>query len=164
MSTNTNAAGSTLSFLGCVNIAVNLVSQQYPGAKLYEVDTHATNPGQPSPLKDLRAVFQVKGGTALAIMTQWGEFGPIQFIPQPWLEDVVIQWPIKMDIVEADQLLKKAGYTGPYGAITLREPLYPGNYEPYYIFSMMGGGYVFVGVNDGKVTAHQASLATHEPA
>ena len=164
MSTDTNAPDLALSFLGCVNIAVKLVSQQYPGANLYEVDTHAANPGLPSPLKDLRAVFQVKGGTAFAIMTQWGQFGPIQFTPHPWLEDVVIPWPIKMDIVEADRLLKKAGYTGPYGAVTLRHPLYPGSNEPYYIFTMMSGEYIFVGVNDGEVSKSQASSAAQEPA
>jgi hypothetical protein len=160
MSENTNASNTTLSFLGCVNIAVNLVTKQYPAAKLYEVETHPTNPGQPSPLKDLRAVFQVPGGTAFATMTKWGEFGPIQFVGQPWLGDIVIPWPIDMDIVQADQLMKKAGYTGSYGAVTLREPLYPGNYEPYYIFSMMSGGYVFVGVNDGKVSQHQSTQST----
>ncbi|WP_151089054.1 hypothetical protein [Hymenobacter baengnokdamensis] len=114
----------------------------------------------------MRAVFQVKGGTAFAIMTQWGEFGPIQFIAHPWLEDVVISWPIKMDIVQADELLKKAGYTDPYGAVTVRHPLYPGSYEPYYIFSMMSGSYVFVGVNDGKVSQPQQAQAeaAHGPA
>lgn len=41
------------------------------------------------------------------------------------MEDVFIPWPISMDIVQVDQLLKKAGTTGAYGAITLRHPLCP---------------------------------------
>lgn len=153
MSDTNPSTGATLSFLGFINIAVRLVKEQYPDAQLYEADTQAEHPGQPSPLKFLRVVFSVKGGTAILTSTTWGEFAPVQFIPQPWVEDVVIPWPIEMDIVKADSLLKQAGYTGPYGAITLRHPLYPGDNEPYYIFSMGGGQYVFVGVNDGKVSS-----------
>lgn len=165
MSTTENAPNAMLSFIGCVNIAVRLATKQYPAAQLYEVDTLASNPGHPSPLKSMRVVFQVPGGTAILTMTQWGEFGPIQFIGQPWLEDVVIPWPVKMELTAADSLLKKAGYTGPYGAITLRHPLYPGSNEPCYIFSMHNGQYVFVGVNDGKVSAQVlAAVAAHEPA
>ena len=97
-------------------------------------------------------MFQVPGGTAIITGTSWGEFGPIDFIAQPWLEDVVIPWPVQMELTEADQLLKQAGYAGPYGAITLRHPLYPGSTEPCYIFSMGMGAYVFAGVNEKKVT------------
>lgn len=169
MSTNTSAPNATLSFLGCVNIAVNLAAKKYPTTTLAEVETHVTNPGSPSPIKDLRVVFQADGGatSVFATMTQWGEFGPLEFKRQAWVEDVVIPWPIKMDIVEADQLLKKAGYTGPYGAVTLRHPMAArGMHEPYYIFSMMTGEYVFVGVNDKKVFTSDSKDAAvgHEAA
>ena len=168
MSTNTTAPDATLSFLGCVNIAVNLAAKQYPTTKLYEVETHVTTPGQPSPIKDLRVVFQADGGaaTVFATMTKWGEFAPLEFKREGWMEDVVIPWPIKMDIVEADQLLKQAGYTGPYGAVTLRHPVALGMREPYYIFSMMTGEYIFVGVNDKKVITSNSDkeIAGHEAA
>lgn len=168
MSTNTNAPEAQLSFLGCVNIAVNLAAKQYPTTTLAEVETHVTNPGSPSPIEDLRVVFQADGGLArvFAEMTHWGEFAPLVFQRKGWHEDAVIPWPIEMDIVEADQLLKEAGYTGPYGAVTLRHPVAPGVVEPYYIFTLMTGEYIFVGIIDKKVTKSdlKTAITGHEAA
>lgn len=148
---------AVLSFLGMANIAVRLVTQKYPGSQLYEGDGISPS-GPTTNIKDVnswRFVFQVPdNGTAIIKSSVWGEFYPIQYIPQPWLEDVVIPWPIKMDITQADQLLKQAGYSQAYGAVTLRWPLYPGIEQPYYIFSLTTGVYVFVGVYDGSVTTH----------
>ncbi|HEY0080544.1 MAG TPA: hypothetical protein VGB73_18210 [Pyrinomonadaceae bacterium] len=149
------APGLTLSFLGMANIAVRLVNQKYPGSQLYEGD--GVSPMGPT--TDVRQVSQWRfvfrtadGGTAMIRSRTWGEFYPVEYYSSPWLEDIVIPWPIKMDIVQADQLLKQAGYTQPYGAVTLRWPLYPGNEQPFYIFGMGGGMYVFVGVYDGSVS------------
>lgn len=73
-------------------------------------------------------------------------------IPEPWLEDVVIQWPIAMDLPQANKLKEEAGYTNPYGAVTLRNPLGPTLGNPYFIF---GGNpaeaYIFVDTVTGKV-------------
>lgn len=160
-----SGAGLTLSFLGMANIAVRLVTQRYPGAQLYEGDGISPS-GPTTDVKNVnqwRFVFRTQdGGTAIIKNRTWGEFGPIEYIPQPWLEDVVIPWPIKMDITEADRLLKQAGYTNPYGAVTLRWPLYPGIEEPYYIFGFPGGSYVFVGVYDGQVTTHPGTQSTQQ--
>jgi hypothetical protein len=156
------APGSILSFLGRVNIAVRLVQDQYPGAQLYEVEATPPTPQavtNPNALSQLKVVFRAGKGTAIIQSTGWGSFGPVKYIDSPWMEDVVIEWPIKMEATEADSLLKKAGYTGPYGAMTLRHPLYPGVDEPYYIFSMKTGQYVFVGVNDKKVTTNPVGQA-----
>jgi hypothetical protein len=153
------APGLTLSFLGMANIAVRLVNQKYPGSKLYEGDGVSPT-GLTTDVKNVsqwRFVFlTADGGTAIIRTRTWGEFYPVEYIPQPWLEDIVIPWPVKMDIVEADKLLKQAGYTQPYGAVTLRWPLYPGNEQPFYIFGMSGGMFVFVGTYDGSVTTHTA--------
>ena len=152
-----------LSFLGRVNIAVRLVQDQYPDAQLYEVEALPPVPekvSNPNALSKLKVVFRAGNGTAVIKSTGWGTFGPVQYVDQPWLEDVVIPWPIRMEATEADALLKKAGYTGTYGAMTLRHPLYPGIEQPYYIFSMNSGQYVFVGVNDGKVTTNPVDSAT----
>ncbi len=146
---------ATLSFLGVANIAVRLVTEQYPGAVLYEGDGRPTK-GPTEDVHDVtrwRFVFRTEdGGTAMIHSTAWGEFGPVSYVDQPWLEDVVIPWPMEMDIVEADQLLKGAGFTGAYGAVTLRWPLYPGSDEPCYIFGMVDGAHVFVGAYTRKVT------------
>jgi hypothetical protein len=88
------------------------------------------------------------------------------FKRKAWTEDAIIPWPIKTDSVEADQLLKKAGYPGPYGAVTLRHPVGLHLDEPYYIFLMMTGEYIFVGVNDRKVikSASNKEAVGHEGA
>jgi hypothetical protein len=149
-----------LSFLGMANIAVRLVREKYQDAELYEGD--GISPGGPTTkvqdVNSWRFVFRAGGGgTAIIKSTVWGEFGPIQYIAEPWLEDRVIPWPIEMDITQADNLLKQAGYTGPYSSVTLRWPLYPGMNQPFYIFQMENEGFVFVGVYDGSVNRESAA-------
>jgi hypothetical protein len=151
-----------LTFLGGVNIAVRLVKEKYSDAQLYEVTARPPLPhlvSNPNNLSHLDLVFHTSKGTAFISSIGWGEFGPITFVGQPWLEDVVIQWPIKMDITEADQLMKKAGYTGKYSVCVLRHPLYPGVEDPYYIFTMATGEYVFIGVDDKRVTVNAVRQA-----
>jgi hypothetical protein len=139
------------------NIAVRLVRDQYPDAELYEGDGTPPN-GPTTNVQDVtswRFVFRLPNNrTALIHSTDWGEFGPVEVVDQPWLEDRVIPWPIEMDITEAAQLLQHGGHTGPFGAVTLRWPLYPGSNQPYYIFGMTDGTYVFVGIYDKSVTPH----------
>jgi hypothetical protein len=127
--------------------------QQNLGAPFFNPDGESYHAG----LDHL--VFHTSKGTAFISSIGWAEFGPITFVDQPWLEDVLIQWPIKMDITEADQLIKKAGHTGKYGVCVLRHPLYPGVEEPYYIFTMATGEYVFVGVDDKRVTVNAVRQA-----
>ncbi|MBC3788351.1 hypothetical protein FHK02_4904 [Spirosoma sp. LMG 31448] len=151
------ASTAILSYLGRVNIAMRLIREQYPDAQLYEVQATAKAPStNPNDISQLKVVCRAGTGTAIINSTGWGTFGAVSFIGQPWLEDVVIDWPIAMELTEADSLLKAAGFTGSYGNVTLRHPLYPGVNEPYYIFGMTSGQYVFVGVNDKKVTVNQA--------
>lgn len=145
---------AVLSFLGMANIAVRLVNDQYPGSELLEGDgVSPTGPTtNPADVNSWRFVFRTQnGGTALIQSRVWGEFWPVRYVDQPWLEDVVIPWPIEMDIDEADKLLKDAGYTGSYGAVTLRWPLYPGVEQPFYIFGMQDGQHIFVGIYDRSV-------------
>jgi hypothetical protein len=146
-----------LSFDGRVNIAVKLVTQQYPQAMLYEADGTASGGPTTDPAKIdcLRVVFRNSNNTTVIIKeTGYGEFGPPQLIPEPWLEDVVIQWPVEMDLPQANQLKEKAGYTAPYSTVTLRNPLGPKPGNPYFIF---GGNpakpYVFVDTVTGQVHA-----------
>lgn len=152
-----------LSFLGRVNIANRLVQVQYPDAQLYEVDATPNVPGpvtNPNELPHLRLVFNApkdgKQGTAFISSIGWSEFGPVQWIGQVFLEDNDIPWPPPQgfkDATDADALLKKAGYTGPYLNFTLRQPTsHPASTEPYYIFQMANTSkYVSVGAIDGQV-------------
>ena len=161
------AGGSSqvnLGFVGRVNIAVRTVqiNDHNPDARLYEVQ--ATAPGgagvtKPATLTQLQVVFSLANSRCAIInSTAGGAWNAVQYRDTPWLEDLVVAWPIEMNTVEADALLKKAGYTSPYDEMTLRWPLYPGINQPYYIFTMVIGLFVFVGVNDKTVTLDPFSL------
>ncbi|KAF9524437.1 hypothetical protein CPB83DRAFT_797973 [Crepidotus variabilis] len=153
---------SVLSFLGNVNIAIRIVDKLYPKAQLYEVDG-TTSDGKPTtdPIKinKLRVVFTADEGTVLINSASWGEWNAPTYIPEPWLEDVVIPFPIDMDIVDAQAIKDKAGYTTEYAAVTLRWPLYPGTEEPYYIFSLKNH-HVFVGVYTKQVFVENLKAKT----
>ena len=146
-----------LNFVGCVNIAVRIVTEKYPDAKLYEADGTSSSGLTTDPLKidELRVVFQnTNNSTVIIKSTRWGEFGEPELIPHPWLEDIVIKWPVKMDLTEANELKEAAGYKSPYGAVTLRNPLGPKISNPYYIFgSNPNEPYIFVDTITKKVHA-----------
>ncbi|KAE8447111.1 hypothetical protein EG329_011095 [Mollisiaceae sp. DMI_Dod_QoI] len=154
-------AGLTLSFLGFVNIGVNLIKKAFPvEAQLLEVDVTPLIPGPVTNinlLNQVRIIARVRAGkattpiTAILRSTGWGEFGSIETINQPWMEDVVIDWPVKMELTASCKLLQAAGYTAPVENCTLRYPLYPRITEPFYIYELYNGQYVGVGVNDGKI-------------
>jgi hypothetical protein len=149
-------AMAILSFNGRVNIAVRIVKGQYPQAELYEADGIATGGPTTDPAKidHMRVVFRNENNTTVIIQeTGYGEFGPPELIKHPWLEDVVIQWPVKMDLPQANQLKEQAGYTNPYANVTLRNPLGPTKSNPYFIFGVNPGQpYIFVDTVTGKVT------------
>jgi len=147
-----------LSFDGRVNIAVRIVTEKYPHAKLYEADGTANAPTtDPAKIDHLRVVFQNvggKGGTTVIITeTGYGEFGEPVLYPYPWAEDLVIQWPVKMDLPKANELKEAAGFKNPYNNVTLRAPLGPVRLNPLYIFGTAPPNpYVFVDTVTGKVT------------
>jgi hypothetical protein len=144
-----------LSFDGRVNIAVRIVTEQYPQAKLYEADGVATGGPTKDPAKidRMRVVFRNANNTTVIIKEiKYGEFGKPELINHPWLEDVVIEWPIKMDLPDANTLKEKAGYTEAYTTVTLRNPLGPKRTNPFFIFNTATrGSYIFVDVVTGEV-------------
>ena len=152
---------TTLSFLGMVNIAIRLVTDAYKGAELYEADGVATSGSttEATGIDKMRVVFNVPADgssintTAIIESTTGGEFGKIQHIDQPWLEDRVIPWPVEMDLPKAVELLQAAGHTQPFKNVVLRWPLGPSFDEVYYIFGMLDGRYIFVGTQTGTVSA-----------
>lgn len=138
-----------LNFVGRVNIAVRIVTEKYPNAKLYEVDGGLSSSGfttDPLKIGELKVVFQnTNNSTVIIKSTGWGEFGEPELIPHPWVEDIVIKWPVEMDLTEANQLKEAAGYKTPYNTVTLRNPLGPKITNPYYIFgNNQSESYVFV--------------------
>jgi hypothetical protein len=138
-----------------VNIAVRLVTEKYPQAKLYEADGTASGGSTTDPrgIDQMRVVFQNPGNTTVMInSTGWGEFGDPVLLPKPWMEDVVIEWPVSLDLPRANLLKEQAGYTEPFSNVTLRNPLGPQMGNPQFIFGQAGQPYVFVDTVTGKVT------------
>lgn len=86
----------------------------------------------------------------------WGVWNVPYIISQPWPAGYnVLPSRLVMDIVLADELMKRAGYVGPYEAVDVSWPegLPVGSEEAYYCFIMEGNqpDFVYVGVNDGRV-------------
>lgn len=148
-------ADLSLTFNERVSRAVEIVDGKYPEAKLYEADGTADSPtSKPSGIDHLRVVFDGgENNTVIITEKAVGVFGKPELIPHPWCEDVVIEWPIDMDLSKANELKEAAGYTDPYGAVTLRNPLGPTLENPSFIF---GGDptqpYIWVDTVTGKVT------------
>lgn len=144
-------------FISLLNQAVSLVTQRYPEAKLYEANGTAggTSGGAAAEsIQQWRFVFQNANNTSVMLNYAEGFFQAPQLLEQPWLEDRVIDLPLKRSLEDAVTLLKQNGYTDSFTNVTLRYPLYPGVAEPSYIFTIPArNSFVFVGVNTGQVTA-----------
>ncbi|KAJ5741807.1 hypothetical protein N7533_011216 [Penicillium manginii] len=136
------AESAILSFLGRVNIARRKVLQHYPDAVLYNVEASTTErQGVTSPkaLGHMRVMFRVEKGTVTINSTGYGSFGAAEFKSGSILGNANIDWPVGMDADEADQILKKEGFKGPYTALNLMKPLYPGFTDDLYGFRMVDG-------------------------
>ncbi|MFI1169706.1 hypothetical protein ACH4UM_40755 [Streptomyces sp. NPDC020801] len=139
------------------NIAVRKVTAQYPGARLLEGQgVSPTGPTcKPAKVNSWRFVFSVPRNRTVTIQsTQWGEFAEPVEIARPWLGDQVIDWSPEnyLDIQDAAKAARNWGMTDAYRSVTLREPLYPGIAQPYYIFNVSNGSHIAVGAEDGTVT------------
>ncbi|KAF5989080.1 hypothetical protein FCOIX_116 [Fusarium coicis] len=152
--------GLPLSWDGFINVGLNLMKKQYPNANLLEVDATplTRKPVQNEwGLVNNRIVCGLSGNkTAIIQSTGWGEFGKVQTINSPFLGDQVISWPVALDIHDAFTILRKAGYKQAIYAVTLRQPLYPGDDQPFYIFNT-GPEFIAVGTKDKKIHNFGAS-------
>ncbi len=141
-------------FLAMLMEANAIVGKAHRGAQFYEADLNIAMAGSP-----WRFVFNVPGapgkinGTAI-LSNYMGKFQlPPKFIDEPWVEDRIIPLPVRLDLSEAQNLAKQAGYGGHIAYITLRFALYPGVNEPSYVFGIPSQRvHVFVGVNSRKVS------------
>ncbi|KAM6507062.1 hypothetical protein FALCPG4_018452 [Fusarium falciforme] len=136
--TKKNATSLLLSWDGFVNIGFNIIKQQFPDAKLYEIDA---TPAKTEPVENEwglvnnRIVASLDGNrTAIIQSNGWGSFGPVDVIQSPF----------------AFSILRKGGYQQPVGAVTLRKPLVPGIDQAFYIFNV-GNEFIAVGVEDKQI-------------
>lgn len=112
----------------------------------------------PESLLDVRLIFSYGKAWALYVdMTDvWGIWAGSRLLMQPLPAGAnVLPSQLRMDIVFADELIKQAGYVGPYDAVDVKWPkgLPLGKEQPYYCFLMEGNrpDVVYVGVNDRMV-------------
>ncbi len=154
-----------LDFAGRVEIALAIVQRTAPEAELLVVN--ATLPrGVVYPVKDplclsqLECVFSIKSGTAIIRSTGWGEYAPPIFLPYRRIGVSIIKLQdILVDIVPAVDAIRAAGIELAFWSATLDHPVVgPGQLhdEPYYIFHMIDGSYVFVGAKDKEVIVNHA--------
>ncbi len=128
------------------------VREAYPEATLLESSPLLTS--TVTELPDgvgLRAVLHVPNGTVVAQQSDPQADPQIDFTPAPWLGDMLLPWPVEMNLEEAESLLRNAGFGSEYKTLTLRRPVYPGMIEPYFIFGTPKFGFVFVGTSTKKV-------------
>jgi hypothetical protein len=131
-----------LGFLGRVQIARRQVMEKYPDALLFNAEASTTAPqGVISPylLVHMLLVFRADKGIVTIKSTGYDTFGPPVYKEGIWLGTANIDWPVGMDALEADEILKKSGITGPYTSLNLVKPLGPGLDDDYYQFKMVDG-------------------------
>lgn len=137
-----------------VSIGIGIVEEQYPAAELLEADGEATAgpTTDPDAVDHLQLVFQnVDNTTVIITETGKGVFGAPELVQEPWMEDVVIEWPVQMDLPEAIRLKEQAGYAVPFQNVVLRQPLFPGVIHPYFIFDSPKGWFIIVDTVTGNV-------------
>ena len=154
-----------LDFAGRVQIALAIVQRTAPEAQLLVVEAKLPR-GVVYPVKDplrlsqLECVFRTQSGTAIIHSTGWGEYAPPIFLPYPRLGVSIIKIEdIAVDIVPAAQAVRDAGIDLAFWSVDLVHPLIaPGQLhdEPYYMFHMVDGSYVFVGAKDKEVIVNHA--------
>ena len=111
----------------------------------------------PALLIDVRLLFSDRKGSAYVDMTsRWGRWGGLRFSDVPFPEGYnILPSRLFMDIVFADELMKRAGYLGPYLGSIAKWPtgLRMGKDQPYYCFLMETDqpAIVYVGMNDRSV-------------
>lgn len=94
-----------------------------------------------------------KGTVGIQSGPNWGEFTKPVFYASPFLEDVLIKWPVSLDLPDAHELMVKAGYDLPFTQVLLRHPLsFPAQTEPSYVFVVEKfRRFIFVGVETREV-------------
>jgi hypothetical protein len=104
-----------LSFLGRVFIATRLVKLTWPNAELWWVTTHLpagvlSLTTDPNNLRQLRAAFNVHKGTVMIDSKGWGLWDKLVFYDFKLFGNLVVPFPIKMDIVDAYKIMVEKGY------------------------------------------------------
>jgi hypothetical protein len=173
-------ANAILSFLGRLNIAQRIVQARVPDAKLLSVNADLPR-GIVYPVRDplllsqLEVVFGTQDKTIIIRSTGWGEFGPldVRHYGTIGVRNIDIS-KIKVDIVEAVQLLRRKGIELSFWSAFLSWPLIaPPEVplqsselkieQPHYGFRLINTDMAFVGAVDGSVNINGVGQAFLPP-
>lgn len=142
-----------LSFNARVNIAYNKVIKQYPDAFLLGAGGNAESESttDPSQIINMNVAFSwAETKTIFIIEKAYGEFGdPIVFDNPPG-DYLKIDWPISMDLAEANAIKEKE-YPDAYYAAGLVHDTYYDMKHPQFFFTT-GSGHILVDTVTGEVT------------
>lgn len=142
----------TPGFNGRVDRIVRVVREQWREAELLEASSIPDTLVETYPEDvTLKVVLSVEGGTVVVSESDWTQPISPEFRPQPWMGSARLPWPVALDELEAEDFYRAAGHGPQFGAVTLRQPVYPGMTEPYFIFRTPEGPFVFVGTVTRKV-------------
>lgn len=106
-----------------VAVAVDLVTSRFPRARLHGAHGWASSglTNTPMAIDRLKVLFRTDDGTVLMVEeTGYREFGPLRRLDPPPAVGGPIDWPIDMDLPEADNLKEDAAFIDPYVSVTLR--------------------------------------------
>jgi hypothetical protein len=114
-------------FLGRVNQAIHIVKTKFPDAGLSFVDArpitdgYVTNPEELSHIVcTFNATLDGKEGIATIETAGWWGWYPSRWTaPFSSIKRPNIPWPVKIDALEADKLLKQEGRKEPYNSMFL---------------------------------------------
>ena len=129
---------------------------EYPSIAFRELQVTSVLGPTTSPLLllDVRLVFSDRRGSGYVDMTsRWGKWGELRFLDAPFpAGHNVLPTRLGMDILFANELMKRAGYLGSYLGVIAKWPMYlrMGKDQPYYCFLMEADhpAFVYVGMND----------------
>jgi hypothetical protein len=149
---------SQLTFIGFTTEAIHTVVNAYPNAKFHGAIGNIPGGGSsPDPRALTQWIWDFNDGITMnAIVIQsagtWGELKSPVYVPHRANSGLIVPWPITLDIIDASQVLRNAGFNQPYTSVALRWPIAePGYTQPYYIFSFTQGLPQGVGVNDRSI-------------
>ena len=151
-------------FFHRVEQCIEKIKEKYSDAQLHDVDYRppvpkkCKNPFEMA-LITVSCEVKVNGRKHLASVhfVGYGPISPIELRERKLDDRRSFEWPVQIDILKADELMKKAGFKGPYTSATLDfSDLPSGDMEPNYTFFMVmipgGPREVRVGANSGSVT------------
>jgi hypothetical protein len=143
---------STPGFKERIDVAIQIVTEKYPEAELYKaIGVASKGPTvDPAQIDQLNIVFKNNGKSVVIIKsTDINTFDEPMLVPHCYCEDISLQWPIKMDLNDANALKEKAGYKAPYRTVNLRNS---SGQNPSFVFGTNHSEpYVFVDIITGKV-------------